>query len=151
MLGRPSAVSSVEINRPDIGISYLKTQYQYRDLPGVVIEAEGGWWRGPIPFSAGFRAVFEKAVLVYAGEQLTLYEAGTSDPRKFDLVSDLTGRDANNLKSTNAYFNEIEYFVGCVHTNTPPAVITANHSNAVLEILNAERQSARSGLIERSE
>ncbi len=150
MLGRPSSVSSIEINRPDIGASYLKSQYQYKDLPGVVIEAEGGWWQAPLPFSAGFRVVFEKAVLVYEREQLTLYEAGTSDPGKFDFAGDLPGSDAITLKSTNAYFNEIEYFVGCVHTNTPPAVITPDQSCAVLKILNAELRSARSGLIERS-
>lgn len=145
MLGRPSTVSSVEINRPDIGASYLKTQYQYRDLPGVVIEAEGGWWEGPIPFSAGFRTVFEKAVLVYEREQLTVYEAATSDPRKFDFVGDLSGSEAITLKSTNAYFNEIEYFVECVRTNTPPSVVTPDQSYAVLEILTAELRSARSG------
>jgi predicted dehydrogenase len=151
LLGKPSAVSSVEINLPDICASYLKTQYQYKDLPGVVIEAEGGWWQGPIPFSASFRAVFEKAVLVYEREQLTLYEAGTSGPGKFDFVGGLPGSDVITLKSTNAFFNEIDYFIECVLTNTPPAVITPDQSYAVLEILNAELRSARSGLIERRE
>jgi hypothetical protein len=117
----------------------------------VVIEAEGGWWQGPIPFSASFRAVFEKAVLVYEREQLTLYEAGTFDPGKFDFVDDLPGSDAITLKSTNAFFNEIDYFIECILTNTPPAVNTPDQSYAVLEILNAELRSARSGLTERSE
>lgn len=135
MLGRTSTVSSVEVDRPDIGTSYLKTQYQYGDLPGVVIEAEGGWWQGPIPFSAGFRAVFENATLVYAREQLTIYEVGAPEPRKV----------AFDLKNTNAIYNEIAYFIDCIRSNSPPAVITPDQSYAVLEILNAELQSARRG------
>ncbi len=51
MLGKPDAVRSFGVNQSDIIASYLKTQYIYDSLPGVVVEAEGGWWQGPLPFS----------------------------------------------------------------------------------------------------
>ncbi len=151
IFGSPSAVSSVEINRPDIGASYLKTQYQYKHLPGVVIEAEGGWWHAPVPFAASFRAVFEKAVLVYECERLTLYEGEASKPCIVDFANGLPASEKLGLKSTNAFYNEIAYFVECIRANTPPAVITPEQSYAVLEILNAELRSARNGSIERRE
>jgi predicted dehydrogenase len=139
LLGKPSAVSSVGVDRPEIHASYLKTNYQYKHLPGVIVEAEGGWWQGPLPFSAGFRAVFEKAVLVYEREQLTLYETGTSEPGKCDLKENAPG------KSTDAFVNEIDYFIERVRTNTPPSIITPDQSYAVLETLHAELISAQSG------
>jgi predicted dehydrogenase len=145
LLGKPLAVSSVGIDRPEIRASYLKTSYQYKELPGVVVEAEGGWWQGPVPFAASFRAVFEKATIIYDHEQMTIFEGGSSEPRKVDFVNGLPVSEKLDLKNTNAIYNEIAYFVECVRTNTLPTAITPDQSYAVLEILNAELQSAQCG------
>jgi len=46
LLGKPAAVRSLGITQNDIRASFIKTQYLYDTLPGAIVEAEGGWWRG---------------------------------------------------------------------------------------------------------
>jgi predicted dehydrogenase len=145
LLGKPTAVRSIGITQNAIRASFLKTQYLYDNLPGVIVEAEGGWWQGPVAFNASFRAVFEKAVLIYDGEKLVLYEAGASEPKIIDVSTGIQLAGSINLKNTGGIYNEIAYFVECVRTQTPPTVLTPEQSVTTLQILLAELQSAQSG------
>jgi predicted dehydrogenase len=144
LLGKPDAVRSLGINRKHINASFLKTQYIYSSRPGVIVESEGGWWQGPLPFAATFRAVFEQAVLVYDNQKLTVCEAGADQARIVDLAGPGMGAGIN-LPNTDGIYNEIAYFVDCVRSATPPAVLTPEQSLTTLRILLAELESARSG------
>ena len=143
LLGAPTRVRSLGVSQPDIHASFLKTQYIYDDLPGVVVEAEGGWWQGPVPFAHTYRAVFEKAVLVYDSEQLMVYEAGAAEAKRVDFASGVLMPGSINLKNTGGFYNEIAYFVECVKTGKAPTLITPEQSFTSLKMLLAEIESAR--------
>lgn len=145
MFGKPDSVRSQAVNIPDMYASYLKTRYQYKNLPGVIIEAEAGWWKGPLPFSATFRVVFEKAVLVYDSDKLTVYPADANEGKTVDLSSEVQMTSAINLKNTSGIYNEIAYFVNCIKTGIGPTVITPEQSYTSLKLLLAEIESSRIG------
>ena len=145
LLGKPDRVRSLAVNRPEIYASFIKSQFFYDSLPSVIVEAEAGWWQGPMPFTATFRAVFENTVLAYDSEKLTVYEAKGSAPRVFDLTSEVQMTSSINLKDTSGIYNEIAYFIECVKSGKVPAVITPEQSFESLNILLTELESARTG------
>ena len=145
LLGKPDRVRSLAVNRPEIYASFIKSQYYFDSLPGVIVEAEAGWWQGSMPFAATFRAVFENAVVVYDNEKLLVYEANRSAPRVIDLVSEVKMTSSINLKDTSGIYNEIAYFIQCLISNKAPTIITPEQSLISLNILLTELESARTG------
>ena len=145
LLGKPDRVSSIAVNQPFFYASFIKTQYLYDSLPGVVVEAEAGWWQGPVPFAATFRAVFERAVLAYDSEKLTVFEADAREPKVVDLASGVQMNSSINFKNTSGIYNEITYFVECIKTGNAPTVITPEQSYISLKMLLTELESAQTG------
>ena len=145
LLGKPDRVRSLAVNRPEIYTSFIKSQFIFDTLPGVIVEAEAGWWQGSMPFAATFRAVFENAVLVYDSEKVTVYEAKESAPRIVDLTGEVQIASSINLKDTSGIYNEIAYFIECLKSNRPPSVITPEQSLEVLNTLLTEVESAQTG------
>jgi predicted dehydrogenase len=147
LLGKPDRVRSLAINRPEIYASFIKSQFFFDSLPGVIVEAEAGWWQGSMPFAATFRAVFENAVVIYDNEKLIVYEAKGSAPHVVDLASEVQMTSSINLKDTSGIYNEIAYFIECVRSSKAPTVITPEQSLVSLNILLTELESARTGEI----
>jgi predicted dehydrogenase len=147
LLGKPDRVHSLAIHRPEIYASFIKSQFFYDSLPGVIVEAEAGWWQGHVPFAATFRAVFENAMLVYDSDKMTVYEAKANSPRIVDLSTEVKLASSINLKDTSGIYNEIAYFLECIKTNTAPAIITPEQSFVSLHILLTELESARTGAV----
>ena len=132
LLGRPDRVESYGWRDDALQGSYLRTRLRY---DGIVVDAEAGWYRAPVPFTADYRAVFERAVLDYRGGELWLAEAGAAERRKIAVES---GPDAGaliNLPGTFPYYNEIAYFVSCLESGRPPEVITPLQSREAIETL----------------
>jgi len=111
--------------------SYLRTHLDYA---GILVEVEAGWYAGPVPFAATYRAVFERAVVDYRTDGLWLYESGAKEERRIDLAP-AAGSTGLNLPATDAYANEIDYFCACVRENRAPEVITPLESRDVMEML----------------
>lgn len=147
LLGKPDQVRALALHRPEIYASFIKSQFIYDHLPGVIVEAEAGWWQGALSFTALFRAVFEKALLIYDNEKVTVYEGRDNAARVIDLTSEVKMTSSINLKDTSAIYNEIAYFVECVKTNQPPSIITPEQSFEVINTLLTELESARIGKI----
>lgn len=147
LLGKPDLVDSLAVNQQDKYASFIKTRYFYTSLPNVVIEAEAGWWQGPVPFAATFRAVFDKAVLAYDSEKLTVFEASALEPVVVDITSNVQMDSSINLKNTSGFYNEIAYFTECIKDGKSPAVITPQQSIISLKILLTELESARTGSV----
>ncbi len=146
MIGKPAAVRSLAVNQPSIYASFIKTQYYYESLPGVIVEAEGGWWQGAVPFSHTFRVVFERATLIFDSDKLTIYEAGEAKPKVIEIASGVEMPGSINLKNTGGIYNEIAYFVECLRIDKKPTVITPEQSLDSLKILLAEIESAHKGV-----
>jgi predicted dehydrogenase len=145
LLGKPDYVHCSGVNQPEIYASFIKAQYFYDSLPGVLVEAEGGWWQGNLPFQATFRVVFERAVLSYDGDNLMIYEAQAEEPKKVDFSEEVQMGSSINLKNTGGVYNEIAYFVECVRSASPPSIITPEQSYLSLKLLLTEIKSAEIG------
>jgi predicted dehydrogenase len=146
LLGVPTSVRSVSVDEMSVYASYIKTQYFYAGLPGVIVEAEGAWWQGEVPFAHTYRAVFEGATLIFDSQKLMVYEGGGVGPKVIEVGSEAKMGGAINLQNTGGIYNEIAYFVECLRTGKPPTVITPEQSLDSLRMLLAELESARQGV-----
>ncbi|MCX7843660.1 MAG: Gfo/Idh/MocA family oxidoreductase [Clostridia bacterium] len=140
-MGMPKEVHSIGYEDPENNNSYLSTRYIYGD---VVIEGEGAWYAGPIPFSMRYQAVFDKAVVEFTDNVVTVYPAiGEAFKPELHGIVDIGSNI--NLKNAGGIYNEIRYFVECVRTGNPIETITPQESLCSLKILLTEIESARSG------
>lgn len=145
LLGKPDQISAVGNERADIHYSFLHTRMRY--LTGLRVDAEAAWYNGPVPFSATYRAIFERGVLDYNGSQLMLYRTGASEGEKVDVAQKVSFASAINLPDAGPIYNEIAYFVDCVEKDVFPSVIKPKDSLESLHILLRALESAREGRI----
>ncbi len=145
LLGKPERLESYGWRDDRLLASYLRTQLYY---PGVLVDAEAGWYRGPVPWKATYRAVFEQAVLDYDGSQIILYRAGAKEPEIVQLEKSPDSGPVINLPGTGPYANEVAYFASCVEDGRPPEVITPLESREVIQLLFEAVQKSGGWLIE---
>ena len=94
---------------PESVCEVVQSIYRYANGPQVSIY--GGWSEVQIPFRAGYEAWFEKGFIRLEGDgSLTVYD----DPDRLHALP-------ANYTPGDAYFNEIQYFIGCVQNNQEPA------------------------------
>lgn len=142
LLGEPEAVSSQLV---DDGkeTSYIYTHYQY---PDVQVYSEGGWVKAPLPFNFGFEAIFTEAVLHNHNDDLMVYAAG-KDVQKVDVKTALSDEVYANLSTMGPYVAENDYFLRCIETHTPPAIVTPDTARGSLETVLKEVRSAQTGKV----
>lgn len=93
---------------------FLHVVYEYDSF---FIAADAAWFQKDIPFHAGYRFQFEDALVLFENRQLKVIP---KDGETFVVTGDHgTADNGINLPATNAYLNEIEYFVRCVSENKP--------------------------------
>lgn len=129
-LGKPQTVKSF---RSRCGMQDV-VEILY-DFGGTYINCEATWYGAKIPFSAGFRFQFEKAVVCYTDGKLTVYaDDGT-------VVSADNGggakSDTLDLPKTDAYADELRYFTDCVKENQSPDKVKPEELETVIEILKS--------------
>jgi len=94
---------------------------------------ESSWYASPHPFTTGFRLQFEKSVVVNKDGKLVIYE---KDVGTVDVSNDGNKESgAINLPQTDAYYEEIKYFVDCVLKNKKPEIIKPEELETILDIL----------------
>ena len=108
---------------------YFEAIYQY---PDFFISAEAAWYECNYRFQCAFRFQFEKAVLEFKDGKLTI----------FNENGDVTGLDDGKVEEgdgyvpkTNAYFEEIRYFVDCVKAGVPCDKVKAEELENVLDLI----------------
>lgn len=146
LFGMPERVQSVIVNAPAQNASYIRTRYHYANRPEMLVESDGGWWQGPVPFQATYRAILEGAILDYNGETIRIFEPGQEQPRIVTMDAGVSLGSAINLNNLGGIYNEIAYFSECVRKNQAPAVITPEQSLLSLKLLLTEIESARLGM-----
>lgn len=145
LLGRPRSVSS-RATKDGHGLSHIFTAYEY---PGVCVTAEGGW-NYPVKwgFQMAFQAVFENGAVEYdsgASPTLTVTAGGgAKKPLAFKQPSAGTSSTgAGNISSLGGYFNELQYFLGCLEAGRVPKEATVAQATDSLRVVLAEIESAR--------
>lgn len=125
-----------------------KVKYQYRsklpdqdyisliyDFGEFSINSESSWYSSCYPFTAEFRFQFEDAVVSNENGKMVIY---LRNDEKIDLSQDAEGDTGNiNLPKSDAYANEIHYFVDCVVNDKPVEKIKPEELECVLKILNS--------------
>ena len=132
--GLPQAVTSKGFAKYSGDPDHVITRYDYDDGPLVV--AEGVWvndqdW----PFRMRYDVTFERATAVFdlgAESQLTVFTE-TAPPQPIPL-DDAMG-----------YEREIDYFVNCIKSGTPPTVVNFAQAAESLKMYEAEYKSVQTG------
>ena len=134
VLGEPDTADSVYYKMHGNN-DYLLSTLTYGE---TVVTTEGAWYNCDLPFSASFIAVFENGYvklddngLCKNGEIIELDKTDTHEDTEI------------NIKSDNAYANEIEYFVDCVKNNKKPEMVLPESSKASIELVERLLKNAK--------
>ncbi|MGN1081547.1 MAG: Gfo/Idh/MocA family protein [Acutalibacteraceae bacterium] len=126
--GKPKDYRLFRAKRPEQ--DFLSVTYDYGDF---FITGEASWYAACHPFKSGFRFQFEKAVLAFENGKLTEYLLN-GEKKEFEASESPESGNAG-IPSSNAYFNEIEYFKNCVENRVFPDVVKERELKDVLDII----------------
>ncbi len=120
--------------RESSNYDYLNVLYNF---DGFFINAEAAWDNAPHPFTFGFRFQFEEALLVTEGGKLKRYTKN-AEQIDFSAVANGTNTDGEdkNVIQSNAYANEIYYFVDCVVNDKKPSKVVPSELEEVIDIID---------------
>lgn len=134
LLGNPKAVTAQSYQRAGGGYDRVHGMWHYE--PGLVVDVEAFWdIHSGYGFNMGFTAVFEKASVMWdskTGDPLTVYQP-EKEPEQPEMPTE------------DAYFAEIDYFLGCIEHGEDPKVTTPAQSRDAVAVALAEKESAISG------
>lgn len=145
LLGMPHAVFSRSVFDSS-GPAHIFTLYDY---PGVVVSSEGGWNYPPKwGFRMAFQAIFEQACIDFdSGKSPTLSVTWNNQapaPLAFETPAAGESQSAvGNISSLGGYFNELQVFINCILSGTPPVDATLQDARRSLAVTLAEIESAR--------
>lgn len=111
---------------------YINSVYEF---DGFFITTEASWYDAPYPFAADFRFQFENAVVAWEKGEMKIYE---SEGRVFCPVTS-EGADTGDigLPKSDAYANEIDYFVSCVTADKSAEKVKPEELETVINILHS--------------
>ena len=126
VLGSPADISGVYYDFKDL-TNYAVVNYIYDNL---CVSVQGAWYKADIPFSAGFRAVFENGSLDFSDNVLS--DCG----ERVDFTSaDTIGKTDINISDADGYGREIAYFADCVKNGTAPGTVTPQSSRESIKLV----------------
>lgn len=108
---------------------YFEAIYQY---PGFFIAAEAAWYDCNYVFQCAFRFQFEHAVLEYKDGKLTVFEQGGTTFCPFEAKNE---KGDGYVPVTNAYDDEILYFLDCIKKGVPCDKIKREELKHVLRLI----------------
>lgn len=121
---------------------YLRVCYEY---PGLTAAVEASWYNAPLPFTMGFRAYFEQAVVCLERGHLVAYEHGGGERGLVWHESKDPLETSINVSPTSAFLHEMEHFMQCIIHDMPSDIVTPQHvlfTLQVLEDLEAKMQAS---------
>ncbi|MBR6743042.1 MAG: Gfo/Idh/MocA family oxidoreductase [Clostridia bacterium] len=128
--GAPKKTTSFRSKLPEQ--DYIRAVY---DFDGFFVSAESSWYASPYPFTANFRFQFENAIIATDKCGLVVYESNGNIINLDEVAEGDTGEI--NLPKSDAYANEIIYFVDCVKNNRPVEKVKPAELEAVIDILKS--------------
>lgn len=109
---------------------YFEAIYQYDDF---FISGEAAWFDANYKFQCAFRFQFEEAVMELCDGVLTIYHKNG----EVETLDKETGPENGiNLPQSNAYYNEIRYFVDCVLEGKPCDKVKPEELETVLKLID---------------
>ena len=136
--GRPNSFNTVCAHGGE-GNSYVMTIANYNDF---VVTSEGTWdLPASFPFEMAFRVTFEKAVMEYTNQGFTLYTDEGATPIKLNK-REIAVAGGGNISDLGGYFNELEYFAGCLVAGKKPDKATLPDACASVKFIFEEMNKA---------
>jgi predicted dehydrogenase len=134
VFGMPRAVSSFGGKDSAGRLGHVVTQYLYDN--DTVITAEGGWALMPaFGFEMSFNIVQEKATIVYDCTREPAFKVCTADGEAF----------TPQVQQGDGYILEIDHFVRAVQGEQIAPVTTLKASRDSVKIVEAEKESIKTG------
>ena len=90
-------------------------------LPGCHVGIEAGWLDAPIPFTATWRVIFDKAVIGNDGTNVFIHPSGGSS-RQVDIEYPVTVSTGINVPPTGWYYEELDHIIDELDGVRPPLV-----------------------------
>ena len=130
-LGRPQGAKSYRSRAGEQDV--IEVIY---DFNGVYVNCESAWYSARIPFIGDYRFQFEKAVVIFRDNELKVYlNDGTV------ITEGGKGKSEEDqsfyIPKSDAYANELRYFLDCVLSNNDPDIVKPDELEAVLDVLNS--------------
>lgn len=140
VFGKPKKIASVK-NTLGEANSYINSLLSYEDF---CVGVEGTWdLPGNYPFSAGFRVIFEKAVVENGAGGFLLYKDGKVEEIKLEKKElGEGGFEGGNLSDLGGYYNELLYFTERARLGEAIGEATLPSAVSSLEFVLKEIKSA---------
>jgi predicted dehydrogenase len=145
LFGRPEIVKAQGVldpsNPKEGGFSHIFTSAQFKN--GKSGFAEGGWaFKGAFPFTMAVRILCEKGTIEW------IFRAGKnieerSQAANIKIYNNDGSVDTIEARQSDAFFNELTYFIDCIDKNKPIEKATFEDGKASLEFALAAIRSAR--------
>lgn len=143
LLGMPESVYAIGLQSETGAWDHVQTTLTFERARAAV---EGSFMMPEgFPFQMLFRLLGSKAAAEYRFR--VLGQVGERAQAETELMLYRPGKPAEAVPSSDkdAYFAEIEYWVGCLTSKRPPELATLQEARDVLSIALAARQSAETG------
>jgi predicted dehydrogenase len=133
LLGKPQSIAAQTCEREG-SVDRVHSLWHYRS--DLVVQVEGFWDMPPgFNFNMGFTARFERGAVVFdinTGKPLTVFKMDGS-------------AETPTMGPNDGYFNEIEYFLGCIEKGVDPTISTPAESREAVRMAMLEKESAKTG------
>jgi len=118
LFGQPKEIKSI-LNKSGEKDGYILTACDYGDFTVI---AEGTWdMPSSFPFEMYYRAVFEKGVVEYSSARgLKIYADGDAFVPEIKKQCGESSEAGGNVSDLAGYYNELSYFIDCIHENKKP-------------------------------
>jgi len=134
LFGTPRAVDSFGARDADFGWTHIVTRYMYGDDKPVT--AEGSWHMMPsFGFEMSFNVLLEKATIVYDSTRDPAFRVCPADGEPF----------IPEVEEGDGYSLEIAHFVRTISGKEVEEVTTLEQSRNSVRIVEAEKESLRTG------
>lgn len=134
LFGEPSDISGIYRKLSDNN-DYISSDLIY---DGFTVSAEATWYNANLPFEASYLAVFQNGFVKFKDDKIF------KNDTEINLNLESTEADTGiNLSNTDGYAAEIEYFINCVKSNTPPQLVTPESSKASISLVERILKSVK--------
>lgn len=147
--GRPESVqvTATVLDRNTAGGAvHSFTHYNFPGGPAVHAEGSADMPKG-FPFTAAYRAVFDKACVEFNSrdpETLKVYTENSVTTPELPKPVEEAGSGLN-ISSALPYFAEQCYFFDCIRSGRKPETVTPESAAATIRAVRAEMESERTG------
>ena len=131
--GMPKQIMSVNYDLKGLN-NYVGATYVY---DGFSVYIESGWYKAEMEFESGLLAIFENGYIKVADGKLI------DNGKEVSFEDNSGAADLGiNVKLSNSYACEIQYFVDCLKAGKAPEMVTPDSSAASIALVNKTLEKA---------